>query len=513
MKSTRFARGLGAAAAMLLATAPAADLAGYGAASAAQTARPPNVLVILADDLGYADISAYGVHRVDTPNIDSIGEQGIKFTDGYAGAPVCGPSRAGLMTGRYQERFGFEYNNGPGRRDMEQGLGLAVGEITLGQEMKATGYHTGAIGKWHLGSQDQFYPTNRGFDEFVGFLTGQTTYIDPKLPGVHSVDSHDPGESEARGAAAAAGPATAAPDPRPVRGPLASVMEGPGHTVVHNENQYLTKYWGDRAVDYIQRNGGKDKPYFLYFAPNAVHAPLQVTQRYYDMFPQIKNERNRVYAAMIAALDAQVGHVLKAVADSGQANNTLVYFMTDNGCAGYFEGMCSCEPLRGGKLSHYEGGVRVPFMMRRPGHIAPHQVDHRMVSLMDVFPTSVAAGGGSLPKDRIYDGVNLLPYVVGTNKGDPHDALMWRRRPLVSIRKGDWKLWESAGPVFGRYKMLFNLKTDLNESANVADKHPDKVRELEGDIALWSKDLQDPKWPSRPAVTFSVCGTPFVLPI
>jgi arylsulfatase A-like enzyme len=305
----------------------------------------------------------------------------------------------------------------------------------------------------------------------------------------------------------------AASGPRPVRGPLNAVVEGPNRTVVHNEAEYLTDYWGDRAVDYIHRNSNQKQPYFLYLAPNAVHAPLMVTDKYYKRFPQIKNERNRIYAAMISALDDNVGRVLQAVQASGQADNTLVYFMTDNGCATYFEGMCSCEPLRGGKLSHYEGGVRVPFMMRWPGHIKPHQVDHRVVSLMDVFPTSVAAAHGTLPTDRIYDGVNLLPYLSGANPGQPHDELMWRRLPLYSIRKGDWKLWESNDPKYGTYKLLFNLKTDLDESTNVADKYPAKVKELEADIARWSKDLQDPKWPSRPPPTFSVCGTPFTLPI
>ena len=500
-------RQLGLACAALLVVAYAAQP--FAADVPGGNGRQPNIIIILADDLGYADISAYGVHRIDTPHIDSIGDGGIKFTDGYASAPVCAPSRAGLMTGRYQDRFGFEYNNGPAKRDVEEGLGLAVGEITLGQALKAIGYQTGAIGKWHLGSRDEFYPTNRGFDDFVGFLPGQTAYIDPKLPGLHVAPAEDIAESSSA-KKAPVNPATA---PRPVRGPLNAVVEGPERKVVHNEDQYLTEYWADRAVDFIRHNAAGGHPYFLYLAPNAVHAPLAVTDTYYKRFPNIANERNRIYAAMVSALDDAVGRVLAEVAASGQAENTIVYFMSDNGCAGYFEGMCSCTPLRGGKLSHYEGGLRVPFMMKWPATIAPHQVDHRIVSLMDIFPTSVAAAHGTLPTDRVYDGVNLLPYVAAGNKGFPHDELMWRRRPLVSIRKGDWKLWESVGTTYGTYKLLFNLKTDLNETTNLADNNPAKVKELEGDLARWSKDLQDPKWPSRPPVTFSVCGTPFTLPI
>jgi arylsulfatase A-like enzyme len=475
----------------------------WAAPAEAAAAQKPNIIVILADDLGYADISAYGIHRIDTPNIDSIGNEGIMFTDGYASAPVCAPSRAGLQTGRYQDRFGFEFNNGPALRDLVQGLGLAVGEITIADQLRKNGYHTGAIGKWHMGSQDQFYPTNRGYDEFVGFLPGETAYIDPSLPGVHFWNP--------RGAADA--DATGERPRRHTRGPLSQVVEGPNRTVVHNEQQYLTEYWADRAVEYIHRNSGHDRPYFLYLAPNATHAPFMVTDKYYNRFPQIKDEGMRTYAGMISALDDAVGRVLKAVDDSGQANNTLIFFMTDNGCAGYIPGICSCQPLRGGKLTHYEGGVRVPFMVRWPAKFKTHQVDHRVVSLLDVFPTSVAAAGGTMPKDRVYDGVNLIPYLTGDQSGTPHDELMWRRTPLVSIRKGDWKLWESTGTEYGNYTLLFNLKSDLNESTNVAPKCPDKVKELEGDIKQWAKDLKDPSWPSRPAVTFDVCGTPFTLPI
>ena len=245
-----------------------------GAAQAASTQKP-NIIVILADDLGYADISAYGIHRIDTPNIDSIGNQGIKFTDGYASAPVCAPSRAGLQTGRYQERFGFEFNSGPALRDMALGLGLAVGELTLADEMRKNGYHTGAIGKWHLGNQDQFYPTNRGYDEFVGFLPGETAYIDPSLPGVHFWDPRGVADADATGERPR----------RRVRGPLSQTLcrGGQNRTVVHNESQYLTEYWADRAVDYIHRNSDGTRPCFLYLPhltrlARAIHGDGQVLQ-------------------------------------------------------------------------------------------------------------------------------------------------------------------------------------------------------------------------------------------
>ena len=488
--------------------------------STVAAASRPNIIVILADDLGYADISAYKIDRFQTPNIDRIGMEGVRFTDGYATAPVCGPSRAGLMTGRYQERFGFEYNNG-GERDLAQGLGIAVGELTIAQLLKDAGYHTGMIGKWHLGSQEQFYPINRGFDEFVGFLPGETSYIDPKQPGVHA--SFGP-----LGDSALTSPAQPAIEDADrgnrlsklaatfVRGPANQIVESADHHIIHNEHQYLTDYFGDRAMEYIQRNAKAGNPYFLYLAFNAVHAPHMVTAKYYDRFPQIRDHQMRVYAAMVAALDDNVGRVLDAVKAAGQTDNTIIYFASDNGCAAYFPGLCSCTPLRGGKLSHYEGGTRVPFMLRWPGHIQSGMVYREAVSLLDVLPTSVAAAGGSLPADRVYDGVDLIPYLTAKKSGPPHDMVAWRRLPLFSIRQGDWKLWESVDDKTGRYgeyKLLFNLKDDLNETTNLADKHPEKLKELEGLAHQWAEQMTDPKWPTRTAVTYNVCGTPFRLPI
>lgn len=491
------------------------------AARGARAAPRPNIIMILADDLGYADISAYKLDRFQTPNIDRIGMQGVRFTDGYATAPVCGPSRAGLMTGRYQDRFGFEYNDGPARRDLAEGLGLAVGEITLAQLLKSSGYHTGMIGKWHLGSQPQFYPMNRGFEEFVGFLPGETSYMDPDLPGVH-VSFGPLGDDAAKSTRQA--PDNDADRTRRSqriastfrRAAPNQIIEGADRHVIHNENEYLTDYFADRATDFIRRGSQSGRPYFLYLAFNAVHSPHMVTAKYYDRFPQIKNHQQRVYAAMVAALDDAVGRVLDAVDASGEAGNTLIYFASDNGCAMYWPGLCSCTPLRGGKLSHYEGGLRVPFMMRWPDRIKPGVVYRNVVSLLDVLPTSVAAAGGKLPADRIYDGVDLTPYLTGRRTGDPHNSLAWRRLPLFSIREGDWKLWESVNDQTGRYgeyKLLFNLKDDLNETTNLADKYPQKVRQLEQDVHAWARGMVDPKWPSKPPKTFSVCGTPFTLPI
>ena len=265
----------------------------------------------------------------------------------------------------------------------------------------------------------------------------------------------------------------------------------------------------------MQRNAKAGQPYFLYLAFNAVHTPHMVTDKYYARFPDIKDHQLRVYAAMIAALDDAVGRVMAAVEASGQAGNTLIYFASDNGCAAYNPGLCSCTPLRGGKLSDYEGGIRVPFVAAWPGHIKPGRTYNEPVSLLDVFPTSVAAAGGKLPEDRVYDGVNLLPYLDGRQTGSPHQELFWRREPLLTVRKGDWLLWESKDPagVYGNYKLLFNLKDDLNETTNQAARTPDKVKELESLSQDWSAHMAKPLWPTRRPATYDVCGTTFTLPI
>jgi arylsulfatase A-like enzyme len=489
----------------------------------------PNVILILADDLGYADISAYPGGRFPTPNIERIARDGVLFTDGYATAPVCGPSRAGLLTGRYQQRFGFEYNNGPARRDVGEGLGLATSEVTLAQLIRQAGYYTGMIGKWHLGSRPQFYPMNRGFDEFVGFLPGETSYVDPKLPGVHmsfgplgdqviheAIERTSPDRKVDTSNDADFGRKSARLARYFSRGPLNQIIEGPQRRIVHNDHEYLTDYFGNRAVRFIRERSNSGQPYFLYLAFNAPHAPHMVTAKYYDRFPQIKDHQERVYAAMIAALDDNIGKVLDAVRASGQEDNTVIIFASDNGCAAYFPGLCSCWPLRGGKLSYYEGGIRVPFMMSWPGHIPRGLIYRHMVSLLDVVPTSVAAAGGAPPTDRVYDGVDLMPYLTDHKTGEPHDMLAWRALPLYAIREGDWKLWESSGGEsdrYGKYDLLFNLRSDLNETHDLSGSDPDEVRRLAAQLSRWSGKMIAPKWPTKRPTTYDVCGRKFTLPI
>lgn len=462
---------LGAFAIASLANQPGRTV-GQGARASSQSARKPNVVIILGDDLGYCDTGLYGCKDIPTPNINAIAKQGALFTNGYVTAPVCSPSRAGLITGRYQQRFGFEFNAGPFRRAIsEPEMGLPTSEITLAQVMKQAGYATGMIGKWHLGMHDKFHPTERGFDEYFGFLFGANIYIDPARADVKN---------------AAAGGGEASPAwPRAQRNPIYR-----GKTPVE-EGEYLTDAFAREAVAFIERH--KAEPFFLYAPFNAPHTPLQATRKYLDRFPQIKDEKRRVYAAMVSALDDAVGAIMAKLRETGLERDTLVVFTSDNGCATY-TGACTNDPLRYGKLTHLEGGFRVPFAAQWPARLKAGTVYERPITTLDIFPTAVAAAGGQMPKDRVYDGVNLLPFLTGQQKGRPHEVLCWRNGPNAGVRKSDWKLFKGGDSYW-----LFDLSKDVGEQKNLAEKHPQVVAELKKELEKWEARIKQPMWPCREA--------------
>jgi arylsulfatase A-like enzyme len=437
----------------------------------------PNVIVIIADDLGYADISTYFRGRITTPNIDRLGREGVVFTQGYVSAPICSPSRAGLMTGRHQQRFGFEYNNGPARRDFEQRLGLDPDEITLADQLRTAGYHTGAIGKWHLGARDEFYPTNRGFDEFWGFLTGQTNFIRPDA--TDAVNALPPGAKNG-----------GLVPPSKTVSSLNAVIEGPNRDRVNLGDGYLTEQITDEALSYIDRN--KDRPFFLYVAHPAPHTPLQVTKKYYDRFPQIKNKAARIYAGMVSALDDSVGAILDGLEQKGLAENTIVVFLSDNGCAAYVPGICSPEPLSGGKLTYLEGGIRVPFMMKWPAKIPAGTVHSEPISSLDIFPTATSAAGISLPNSRTYDGFDLMPQIA-KGQNSVRSPMFWRTLPMNVIRDGDWKYYKDLDSI----EFLYNLKSDPKEVDNRAAFEPKRLTEMRAKFESWEKGMVAPKWPGR----------------
>ena len=412
--------------------------------------RKPNIVVIVADDLGYHDLGVQGNVDIPTPNIDSIARAGIRYTNGYVTCPVCSPTRAGLTTGRYQQRFGHEFNPGPAQA-ADPNFGLPLSQTTLANRLKALGYATGMVGKWHLGFMPEYHPMKRGFDEFFGFLGGQHAYTFAGM-GVNAL---------LRGT-----------EPAPYPG-------------------YLTDAFAREAVGFIERNSGA--PFFLYMPFNAVHLPLQALQKYRDRLPDIQAPRRRTYGAMLTAMDDAVGQILEKLRELKLEEDTLVFFVSDNG--GPTAATTSRnDPLRGHKGQVWEGGIRTPAMIQWKGHLPAGKVyDHPVLSL-DIHPTAVAAAGGVIPPDAKLDGVNLLPFLTGKNKHAPHESLFWRFGPQWAARVGDWKLVQ--GPEVTTPEM-YNLAADIGEATNLAEKEPGRVKAMQAAYDAWNAQNIEPLWGGR----------------
>jgi arylsulfatase A-like enzyme len=421
-------------------------LAACGGHSTGGSAARPNVVLIVADDLGYADVGFHESPDAQTHAIDSIAAEGVRFTDGYVSGPYCSPTRAGLLTGRYQQRFGHEFNPGP---DDE---GLPTTEITLPDRMRDAGYVTGLVGKWHLGQTAGHDPLERGFDEFFGLTGGGSRYYD------------------------------------------ASVRRGEA-TVI--ETAYLTEAFGREAADFIDRHAGE--PFFLAVTFNAVHVPLDPPPaRYLDRFSEVSDPTRRTYLAMVAAMDDAIGRVLAKLAERGLEEETLVFFLSDNGGPITLDTSVNGStntPLRGGKKYLWEGGIRVPFAMRWKGRLPAGTVYSEPVIQLDIFTTALAAAGGTLPADRAIDGVDLLPYLTGADARAPHEKLFWRfgDPEPAAIRKGIWKL--KTGP--DEPVQLYDLSADMGETTNLAAAHPAVVAELQADLDAWRSELVPPLWERR----------------
>jgi len=419
----------------------------------------PNIIIILADDLGYADIGVNGCKDIPTPNIDSIATNGVRFTDGYANHCVCAPSRAGLLSGRYQHRFGFEYNSGPERLAAEN-FGLPRTEPTLAERLKNAGYATGIVGKWHSGFKEGLRPHERGFDSHFGFLGGARSY-----------EPDNPREND----------------------PI--IRNG---VLVKDEKEHLTDAFAREAVAFLDRS--KDKPFFLYVAFNAVHLPMEAPDRYAGRFPDLAGTR-RTYAGMLTAMDEAVGRVLTKVRGLGQEENTLVFFYSDNG-GPTPQTSSRNDPLRGYKGQFYEGGIRVPFLVQWKGKLPAGMVYREMVMGFDCHATALAAAGVQMPTDKPLDGVNLLPFLTGKQAGQPHDRLFWRAGEKHAARLGDWKLvQERSGGV-----ELFNLKDDIGEQTDLAAKEPAKLKELQAAYAAWDKQMMPAQWRRQDARTQGTTG-------
>ena len=408
--------------------------------------RGPNIVVLLADDMGYAGLGVQGCPDIPTPNMDSIARNGVRFTQGYVSCPICAPTRAGLMTGRYGQRFGFETNPGPSGQ-ADENFGLPLEEKTMAERLKERGYKTGMFGKWHLGYKPERAPSKRGFDEFFGFLDGAHPYL-------------------------------------PRRG-TGRLLQG---TAPVEEKEYLTDALGREAAGFIDRH--KDEPFFLYVAFNAVHAPLEARPEYLDRFAGIENATRRTHAAMTAALDEAVGRILKTLGRWGLERETLVFFLSDNGVPTP-QTTSSNLPYRGFKGQVLEGGIHVPFMIQWRGRLPEGRVDDRPVIQLDILPTALAVAGAEILPDWKLDGVDLVPYLAEGNSKRPHEALYWRMFNQHAVRSGDWKLVRG---VAGEAAGLYNLKDDPAEKQNRAAEMPDKAKELDALWQAWNRELAEPRW-------------------
>ncbi|WP_254511002.1 sulfatase family protein [Anatilimnocola floriformis] len=424
-------------------------LFGVGLAISSQAADKPNLLILYADDLGWGETGCQGGKDIPTPHIDSIAKNGLRFTQGYVAATYCSPSRAGLMTGRYPTRFGHEFNS------VANKVGLAAKETTLADRLRAQGYATAIVGKWHLGNQPENLPTKRGFDEYFGTL-GNTPYFHP----TNFVDTRVSNQA----------------------------------STVQDEKFYTTEAYAERALDWLEKN--KTKPWFLYLPFNAQHAPLQAPQKYLDRFPNITDEKRKHFAAAMSAMDDAIGRVLEKVRELKQEENTMIYFIGDNG--GPTQGTTSNNgPLRGFKMTTFEGGPRVPFIAQWKGKLPAGQTYDFPVLNLDVLPTALAACGAPVDSSAKLDGLNLMPYLTGENKARPHETLYWRFGEQWAVRHGDYKLVVSKG---GSGKPeLYNLAADIGESKDLAKDQPEKVKELQSLYDAWNKEQAEPSAPDAPA--------------
>ena len=419
-------------------------LATLGAGLAAQA--KPNILVIVGDDMGYADIGVHGCRDIPTPHIDSLARHGVRCTNGYVSGPYCSPTRAGLMTGRYQQRYGHEFNPGP---SPAPDVGLPLSERTMPQYLREAGYATGMVGKWHLGQERPFHPVSRGFQEFYGFLGGARSYF----------------------------PLNA--------GATANTAMLRGFDTLPETEPYTTDAFAREASAFIERHA--KEPWFLYLCFNAVHTPMHATDKYLARFSQIENPTRRTYAAMMSAMDDAIGALLKTLDEQKLTENTLIFFISDNG--GPPVNASSNGHLRGYKAQTWEGGIRVPFLVQWKGTLpAGRTYDHPVIQL-DILPTSLAAAGASVPAGL--DGVNLLPHLEGKVTAPPHETLYWRFGPQMAIRHGNYKLVKGAGV---DQPQLFDLAADPGETKDLTADKPEVARDLAARYEAWNKTLAEPRW-------------------
>ncbi len=473
----------------------------------------PNIILILADDLGYNDLSTYGNKNIPTPNLDKLAKSGVRMLNGYCSSPICSPSRAGIMTGRYQQKFGFEFQERDApigkysiwqkaafvQRAIREGdhidfkkdpnappNGLPEKEPTIASLLKKEGYHTAAIGKWNLGRASYQVPSAKGFDYFYGFYSAAGLYADPKDTSMYNKKLDE------------------------ILDPAVWFREGNSeirrNDSIVTEKRYLTFAFADEATSFIRRQ--KDSAFFLYLAFNAPHTPFQAPNEFVRKFSNVQDETKRVYYAMIAALDDAIGKVLNTLDETGITKNTLIIFTSDNGGATYTQATDN-EPLKGGKMSHFDGGLKVPFMISYPAKISGGTTYDYPISLLDILPTCLSAANHLLPDTTGIDGVNLMPFLNGTNTNRPHPVLYWRNGYSKAIRKDDFKLYINEKE---KVTFLYDLSKDPSEQTDLSNTQPEKTKELENELKKWEQNLAPPMWKSRFQFRLKVRDRKFIFP-
>jgi len=420
------------------------------------TMEKPNIIIILTDDQGYADVGFNGNKDIRTPGIDRLARNGVVFKEGYVSYAVCGPSRAGLITGRYQDRFGFSRN--PLLAPNDSTMGLPLSEETMADALKKAAYTTGAIGKWHLGAHESLHPNKRGFDEFFGFLSGGHQYFPENLT------LKDLSEVKAQ-----------------FDGYRTKLLRN--HTRIE-ESEYLTDAFSREALKFVQAHN--QEPFFLYLAYNAPHAPMQATEKYLSRYPDIEDPKRKTYAAMVSAVDDGVVQLLDQLESLGIEENTLVFFLSDNGGPTKDNGSNN-KPLRGFKGDFFEGGIRVPFALQWKGQVNAGQIYSNPVISLDIFATISSLANVS-PKNEL-DGVNLIPYLTGEKSGFPHEELYWRNHDAkrFAVRTPSWKMIQDPNRNF-----LFDIKSDIGESNNLFEQQGNQVKQLGLSLERWKLWLKKP---------------------
>ena len=435
----------------------------WATGASAATASRPNIVLILADDLGYGDVASYGGKDVPTPRIDRLAREGVRFTDGYVTCPACAPSRLSLMSGAYPQRFGMTWN------DDRSAHKLPEAQRLLPELLRNAGYVTGLIGKWNI-----VRPAESVFDEVHDFVEWESDYF-PQEDGryIGSNATRSPGFASSK-----------------------TTGWGPAQ----DTDEYLTDRMGRHAVEFIERHARK--PFFLYVGFNAVHSPWQGRRADQARFAHLPHEVLRLYASMVAALDENVGRILDALRAQKLEDNTLVIFLGDNGPAKggpHIEGwksdwpkqliVGSAGPLRGAKTDLFEGGIREPFILRWPARLAAGAAYAQPITAMDVLPTVCAAAGVAIPTTTVVDGVDVVPFVRGEHSGAPHDTIFWKIKSSAALRRGDWKLvllapdWKPQ---------LYDLTSDLAESRDLATAQPAVTRKLHAAWQAWNQTMPPP---------------------